>query len=186
MHQELTFAIRASQGPSERRSDGGGFFPSCTSGGALQGRRDGSQAADSRRRSCTGKSIPIAGRTRPFVSHSKPLRWSRRSGPGPVRPPGGLGGLVDLYFVYLSFVCLYFVILYLVVCDFPFAENPFAENPFAVNPFAVNPLAGNPSAENPSAASRPLRGCLYAVAGEGRGFWGEFAPICPQIARRRL
>ena len=97
--------------------------------------------------------------------------------------PWGVGGirLVYLFFVCLSLVCLYFVLLYLVVCDFPFAVNPFAENPFA-----VNPLAGNPSAENPSAASRPLRGCLYAVAGEGRGFWGEFAPICPQIARRRL
>ena len=82
--------------------------------------------------------------------------------PVPSAPLGGLGGLVDLYFVYLSFVCLYFVILYLVVCGFPSAVNPSAVNPSAVNPSAVNPSAVNPSAVNPPAAPRQGEGAPHS------------------------
>ena len=60
-----------------------------------------------------GKSIPIAGRTRPFVSQSKPMRRSRRSGPGPVRPPGGVGGgwlIFSLFFFPLFIFTLLFFI----------------------------------------------------------------------------
>ena len=101
-----------------------------------------------------GKSSPIAGRTRPFVFHSKPVCRSRRSGSGPVRPPGGgWGGLVDLYFVLLSFVCLYFVILYLVVCGFPRVGDPRVGNPRVGNPRVGNPRVGDPRVGNPRVAN---------------------------------
>ena len=104
----------------------------------------------------------------PFQTAASVTAVGSRSHPAPW---GGWGGLVDLSFVLLSFVCLYFVILYLVVCGFPYLENPYLENPYAVNPLA---------------APRPLTGCLFAAGGGRGGFWREFAPICPQIAQRRL
>ena len=138
----------------------------------------------------------------PFVSRSKPVRRSRqvgfRSRPAPW---GGWGGLVDLYFVFLSLVYLSFVYLYLVVCGFPYLENPYLENPYLENPYPENPYLENPypenpylenpylenpSAVNPLTAPRPLTGCLFAAGGGRGGFWREFAPICPQIAQRRL
>ena len=106
--------------------------------------------------------------------------------PVPSGPLGGWGGLVDLYFVLLSLVYLSFVYLYLVVCGFPYLENPYLENPYLGNPYLENPYLENPYAVNPLAAPRPLTGCLFAAGGGRGGFWREFAPICPQIAQRRL
>ena len=80
-------------------------FPSRAPGGALQGRRDGSQAADSRRRSSMGKSIPIAGRTRPscfsFQTAASVTAGGARSRPA----PWGVGG-IGSSFLCLSFFCL--------------------------------------------------------------------------------
>ena len=82
----------------------------------------------------------------PFETAASVTAVRSRSRPAPW---GGWGGLVDLYFVYLSFVCLYFVILYLVVCGFPYLENPYLENPYLENPYLENPYLENPYLENP-------------------------------------